>query len=416
MSGSVKIKEKYFEGIDFTQRVNNFTLKPSPDNSLIPLFEAISNSIHSIEEAQESSGEVVIYINRTEYAQLLLEEGGATERAKKPIIDFSIKDNGVGFDNNHFNAFVTSDTSFKLKKGGKGIGRFSWVKAFSNASIESVFIDGDGKLSKRTFDFVYANDPIRNFRTGKAEATSRETIIRLQGYKKNFREKAPKSADTIARRIIEHFLFLFLKDKAPTITVIDTCYGDSIVLNDLFSSGIKADFETKKFSVKGEAFRLEHLKLYSPSEQPDHRIHLCGQDREVEQVSLPGKLNFLKSKTRIQESEDKAFIYMGYVSSPYLDENLNPARTGFEIYDKQAPSFFDELSKSEILDAVLLHVENFLKEYVEKTITQNKARIKKYIESHYKYRPLLEFMSERVYRIKPNLSDVELDIELHKLY
>ncbi len=53
--------------------------------------------------------------------------------------------------------------------------------------------------------------------------------------------------------------------------------------------------------------------------------------------------------------------------------------------------------------------------FVEKLVEENKVRINKFVKEHYKYRPLLEFREDQVYSIRPNLSDQELDIELHKI-
>ena len=55
------------------------------------------------------------------------------------ITGFVIQDNGIGFTDEHFRSFQTSDTTYKAKTGGKGIGRLLWLKAFSKAEVESTF-------------------------------------------------------------------------------------------------------------------------------------------------------------------------------------------------------------------------------------------------------------------------------------
>ena len=49
-------------GIDLVGRVNS--LKLAEKNMLLPLFEAIVNSIHAIEEAKTTNGNIEIIIGR----------------------------------------------------------------------------------------------------------------------------------------------------------------------------------------------------------------------------------------------------------------------------------------------------------------------------------------------------------------
>ena len=112
--------------IDLKGRVRNTKLPLS--RGLLPLFEAISNAIHSIEEAKTQSPEIVVEVVRdTSQGGLIDDE----PLPNQPIESFVVKDN--------FKSFETSDSSKKQKKGGKGIGRFLWLKAFSKISVTSDF-------------------------------------------------------------------------------------------------------------------------------------------------------------------------------------------------------------------------------------------------------------------------------------
>jgi hypothetical protein len=70
---------------------------------------------------------------------------------------FAVTDNGVGFTADNLNSFFTSDTQYKVGRGGKGIGRFMWLKAFQCAEIESHYRE-NGKLMKRVFKFTTTAD------------------------------------------------------------------------------------------------------------------------------------------------------------------------------------------------------------------------------------------------------------------
>ena len=68
------------------------------------------------------------------------------------IIGFSISDNGIGLDDNNMKSFLQSDSTYRAEKGGKGVGRFSWLKAFDNTKIKSIYKDDDTWV-KREFEF-----------------------------------------------------------------------------------------------------------------------------------------------------------------------------------------------------------------------------------------------------------------------
>lgn len=418
MVKNIELKTKFFEGINFVQRVKNFSLRPTgPEIALLPLFEAIANSYHSIEESGREDGQITVRIERVEETLSFgdnLENLPKYEPSKSPINGFTVEDNGIGFDNIRFNAFVEADTDYRASLGGKGIGRYSWLKAFKVVSINSIYNDDSIGFMQRTFDFRHTSEAIHKLETNPSEDTDTKTIIRLIGYYPSFSEKAPKTAETIARRVIEHFLFFFLNGKVPGIRIIDAQEEEKISLNDLFSSGIKADFDVKEFKVKKFKFYLRHVKLYSASESSDHRMHLCGGGREVIPFNLSSRVNGIKSKNRIQE-EDRAFIYLCYVNGKYLDEHLNPERTDFLIPEKPAPLFEEIISKDEIIEKALNFVKAFLNDHLTKVSRENEKKIREFISSNYKYRPLLDFKAKEVFKIKQGLSEKDLEIELHKL-
>jgi len=41
-----------------------------------------------------------------------------------------VTDNGIGLDENNMRSFLQSDSTYRAEKGGKGVGRFAWLKAF----------------------------------------------------------------------------------------------------------------------------------------------------------------------------------------------------------------------------------------------------------------------------------------------
>ena len=123
--------------IDLAGRVKNFNLpKKKP---LIPLFEAIVNSIYAIEERQEKEnfdGYIKVEIIREPQAVVQID---GIDSSINDIIGFNVTDNGIGLDENNMRSFLQSDSTYRAEKGGKGVGRFAWLKAFEQTEIESVF-------------------------------------------------------------------------------------------------------------------------------------------------------------------------------------------------------------------------------------------------------------------------------------
>jgi hypothetical protein len=116
---------------------------------LLPLFEAVMNSFQAIRDAKLPAtipGRVTIATIR---------RPGLFADESPPIDGFEITDNGIGLDDDNFDSFNTAFSRRKVLTGGKGLGRFTWLKAFEGARIDSVFADrmSNGALLSRSFIF-----------------------------------------------------------------------------------------------------------------------------------------------------------------------------------------------------------------------------------------------------------------------
>ena len=87
--------------IDLRGRVNNTKLAVS--NPLLPLFEAIINSIHAIEETAEGKGSIDVFVERDKSQGLL--ESDQTSIALGPIKNFVVQDDGIGFTDENYRSF-----------------------------------------------------------------------------------------------------------------------------------------------------------------------------------------------------------------------------------------------------------------------------------------------------------------------
>lgn len=224
--------------INIRGRVKNFNL---PKNQpLVPLFEAVVNAIHAIDERKSADtsfeGRIVVKILRSE--QSVIEDTGELP----PIQSFEIIDNGIGFNETNITSFMESDSTYKAKIGGKGVGRFSWLIAFEKAEIESIYSEEDGYV-KRAFDFSVSNTEINDTLTDCTGYSDNQTTVRLLNYVKPYTDNVPKRGMTIAMRIIQHCLVYFISDDCPQVILqdIDETYN----LNHIFKEKIRSEANSK---------------------------------------------------------------------------------------------------------------------------------------------------------------------------
>lgn len=265
--------------INLTGRVKNF---PLPKNRpLIPLYEAVVNAIHAIEERRSEDntffdGKITIEIIRSPQLTLL----DTVELS--PIEGFKITDNGIGFNERNMESFLESDSTYKAEIGGKGVGRFSWLKSFGSVLISSIYKDTEAFV-KRDFVFSLANPFIDDTLVECEDANDYSTSVTLDTYLLEYKSEVPKQIGTIATRIIQHCLVYFLDDACPEIVIKDD--NDSLLLNQLFRERFKTEDNTVQFSINGVEFNLLNAKIEDRA-FPGNRLYLCANNRLVDSKDL----------------------------------------------------------------------------------------------------------------------------------
>ena len=281
--------------IDLVGRVKNFDLpKTQP---LIPLFEAVVNSIYAIEERMEREdfkGKIDIRIIR-EPQEIAPVEG--INSTINEIIGFSISDNGVGLDDNNMKSFLQSDSTYRAEKGGKGVGRFSWLKAFDNTKITSIYKDDDTWV-KREFEFsidkLDIDDSLKEVK--EVEETDYCTTVELIDYKPVYRKHVGKSPEVIATKIMQHCMIYLMSPNCPIISVID---DERYCINDMFEKRINREDNPIDFVVGTEKFSLVNAKIQDAS-VGGSKIYLYANDRMVQEVNLEKEIvDFLTKSLHI---------------------------------------------------------------------------------------------------------------------
>jgi hypothetical protein len=276
--------------IDIRGRINNTKL--GHGRCLAPVFEAIVNSIHSIQEAKIGNGKIDITLERATEGVL------GKDWAYQPITGFLIQDNGIGFTDEHFRSFKTSDTTYKAKTGGKGVGRLLWLKAFDKAEVESVFKQ-NGRFRKRTFEFTYSADGVEKDAVNEADIKTQMTKVRLTGFKPKYQAKCQKSVHVLARKFIEHCLEYLVQDNCPTITLHDCADDTTIALNDHFKTEILVQRVSQPFDLKKFPFRIDHI-LVNASSETEHCLHFCANLRSVKAEGVLDRIPNLQKTVQDQ--------------------------------------------------------------------------------------------------------------------
>ncbi len=377
-------------------------------NVLHPLFEAVVNSIHSIDSVLKNGkisslmdGSITINILRTSQVT-------AYADVKPDIVGFEIIDNGVGFNTANFTSFQTLDSEYKIDLGCRGVGRLLWLKAFSKVSVRSVY-EENGEIFTRTFDFNVSND-IHNDDVKPTPKAKIETSIKLLDIRKEYLKYLRKTAARISRDLLEHCLWYFIRNGgAPEIYLDDS--GERISLYKEYDALMINASDRITFNIKSRAFDITHVKLKS-SLQNKHSIIYSAADRVVKEDSLQGKIPGLFG---FLNDGSENFAYMCFLTSDYLTEKVTPERVGFNIAETVEGLFADdEISFVEIRDNAL----KIITEYLDQYLTENKQigikRLTDFVDTKApRYRPILGRLSDSDKIVDPNISDKDLDIKLH---
>ena len=390
-------------------RIRNTHL--SKHNGFMTVYEAVVNSIHAIEELPEDCGKGNITIEIIRSAQTEISFGEAKKpgpETKPDITCFIIRDSGIGFNEQNMQSFCTLDSEYKANKGCKGVGRLLWLKVFDRVHVESDFIEG-GVLWHRQFDFD-ANQGIHNDIKAQSSASTSSTTISLMNVKEIYRQYARKNIDTIAKDILNHCLWYYIRPGgAPSILVKDE--DIEVDLDELFIDLMVNQEKPLDIPIGNQQFSLIHILLPARSAN-DHTLVYCAGNRVVTEKKIRSLIPGLYGRLK-KDSEE--FIYYCYVTSQYLDENVRLERTGFDIDDDYPDMLQDDsLTFKQIESVVLECVKSYLHDYIQHNIEAGKAHIKHYVDTVApKYKPILSLIAPEELNVDPDASDKDLDLLLH---
>lgn len=401
---------------DMRGRLNKISFVTNP---LLPVFEAVVNSIHAIEDGKVTRGKIIVRVIRksTPLFCCKSDDNKKEKHELLPIVGFEIEDNGVGFTDENFNHFLTTDTTHKINRGGRGVGRLSWLKAFGNVFVDSSYRGKDGERKSRAFTLVASpgtNDFIFNQESNLGQESSNRTIVKLEDYKREYQERCPKKAATIALKIIDHCIDYFLSGDCPEITLIDEDSDESIILNNHFKDAVLSTVTETQFQIDDSDFVVKHLRL-AANYGDQHVLFYSANRRTVKSDDLAKFIPNLSSKLFGCDSDDEKFVYIAYVESPFFDVKVNEDRNDFSI--PLDDDLFGELNWKHIRSKIIDECQNYITPYTEHIEKKKRERIDRFVsEQAPQYRPILKYAEKEIASVSPDIDDDKLDMELYGVY
>ncbi len=337
---------------DIVKRVERLPKPTRASEAMIPLFEAISNSIHSTIEKYEDN---VNNVGKIEVEIVL--------PSKDNSFHASVVDNGIGLNEKNYVAFITTDTDNKITIGGKGVGRLLWLDCFERIKIDSNF-EKNGSIFYRKFEFLLSNtNQISNETIDKLDSDagsfSTGVSIFFEGLKSSeYKNKFPSRSQYAFQYIASHFLPAFISDKSPKMAVIingETKNYPEEIKSFISNERTEENIDTHDYGVM-RLVMMECDKLLSSDLKGNHFIHFIAHDRTVVSQKLDGKLGI----KYFGDNGDRAFHACVY--GDYLDTHVNQERTSFVFED----SVIDNIINKVCFEYIEKFLEEPLKEHREK--------------------------------------------------
>ncbi|MCW3846341.1 ATP-binding protein [Sphingomonas sp. LB-2] len=367
---------------DVIGRINNMRLPDGKTAVLYSVYEAVSNSIHAIND-----------------------RFGEDEAAKKGRVDvdiavddafeidtITITDNGIGFTDANLDSFETSDSRFKYQRGGKGVGRFIWIKMFETIKVDSVVAKAEGRKRVR-FTFVpEEEDSIADKRVTSAPGEEIRTSITLSDMRSDQRGRIKPSS--YLKDLALHFFPQFISGTLPEVTI--TYRGEASSLNEFIAEQIDVPEERSLLVDFGDGpieVKVNHLFVDASISTGLRNSYLL-----TAHGRLVGDPVSIERKYALKELPDGK-AYVAVISSVFLDERVDQERLGFKLTAEQG-----EILQSAILEAA----EEFLHAHIARMRSRQKTTVEGLIAEHPQLQTQFEDIDEYVAQLGPGMDDEQI--------
>ena len=381
--------------VDVVGKITNFDL--SAKDAVMSILEAVINSIHSILERQSQD-----HSFQDGYINIIVDKNKDNLFGKE-ISSVTIEDNGVGFTTENMDSFLTIESQRKIKYGGKGVGRFSWLKVFSQAEIVSNYFENSAYY-KREFIFN-AKDNIDAI-PQDSDISEYKTIVKLVNPYQELQLFLNKSIEALAKIIAKHALYYLISNPIK-ITISEN--ENEVFVNELVSNNIQ-EINSSRFSTKNYDFEIKHYKI-NKSFINHNEVLLTADSRLVESYNVEKLMPILSGWVDSFEC-----YYAGIVSGEYLNTHVQANRLGFNI-SEESGELDPYPCMKDIKDKIISEIMFVLKDDINNIQKETYDKVVNYIENQKpEYSVLKHYCDEKLRLIKPNLKEDKLDDELYRIY
>lgn len=398
------MSQTYIPGI-----VDNIRSDSTP---YMPIIEAVTNAIDAIEKKGAKDGHIDIYLERENTMS-----AGLGEPNTGNVVSIKIEDNGVGFDDENRESFDTVYSPQKKSSGGKGFGRFFYLRHFRDVHVTSVYSDSKN-FKERSFDFGKQYDVVINEEVKESRISQTGSTIELIGIQ---RGSYDKDLEMFAHRVLEQLLSYFADSdyECPTITIYDDD-GSKIILNDLIGQDEDSLIQIKKigkFTINGEDFTYKMFKILKPRNQKS-RIFLTARNQVVPKFSplleqyVPEFASEFTETILVDGKQfERNYIVRFYVQGAYLEANVTTERDSFNFAKEPDPLY--PVSGYDIDAKIAEIARSEFKDDVTVRFAKKKERVEQYAEENVWYKAYVEDVDFD--KLKINQSKIEIEETLHRV-
>ncbi len=312
--------------IDLTAEVKRATLPDGLQGFLFPMYEAISNAFHSIEDRWENE---------------LEDKGRLDVTFDDQAREVTIKDNGSGFDEANLSAFLTPLTGNKYERGGKGFGRFMAFKVYSQVFYSSGQKKPDGMLTKGCYRYdPFSNDDnlivVKETDGAGAHPHDCGVTVSMRSPKADFEDyfvlegkdrKHNHTAEDIVSAVLDHFLIEFIQKKVPKHFVL-TIQGATFNLYKYFHESLAVGGSRKEEVVIGTEtveITFDYFKV-GEEHAKKHRLYFYANNRAASDLeNISSGLNS-NPFTEMKGEEEFRYYYLVAVSSDFFKSSQSRDR------------------------------------------------------------------------------------------
>ena len=347
---------------------------------LTPLIEAICNSIDAI--GGKPGGLIEIVVNRDNQKSF---EDVDNNKGIGSIIAIDVIDNGIGFDNENRESFDTYKSGYKYQIGGKGFGRFMYLKYFNRVTIESIYIEND-ILKKRSFTFGHGAEIIEDEKISDCTESDAATgtILHLSSVKPN--AISDKGLEVIARKLVEKLLVFFTDKNLPQIILKEVDDSNRVILNDYIKEG--SDIEmidekpmslTSNLSSNTHEFLVKIYKIYYSD--ITSKICLTANFRGVTETPIHNYVpEFKETLFEITENrQQRNFTVTACVVGDYLNDNVTTERDEFTFSSAKNNDLFAEFSQAQIEKEAALLAKTCFQQSMNDRFEEKKKKVLTYV-------------------------------------